>query len=67
MSLVIEGKMAVTGKQKKYGIESFFLVPKGSLTKLVPNGLSLFSRFGSKNNGHFGIRNQAAENMGRKV
>jgi hypothetical protein len=38
--------MAVTGKQTKYGMESFFLVPKENLTKLVPHGLSLFSRFG---------------------
>jgi len=36
--------MTVTGKQTKYGMESFFLVPRENLQRLVPERLALFSR-----------------------
>jgi|GEM_PF-3706047 len=38
--------MTVTGKHTKFGIESYFLVPGNKLLKLVPEGLSLYTKFG---------------------
>jgi hypothetical protein len=38
--------MTITGKQTKFGIEAYFLVPKKKLLRFVPEGLSLDTKLG---------------------
>lgn len=38
--------MTITGKHTKFGIESYLLVPRNKLLRLVPEGLSLYTKFG---------------------
>jgi len=38
--------MTITGKHTKFGMESFFLIPKQKLLRFIPEGLSIYSKLG---------------------